>query len=67
VTDVFPPGKRSEILRRVRPSGTGPELRVKELLERLGAGHVHQARVPGWRAGFLAPGRRPVIECRSRS
>jgi DNA mismatch endonuclease (patch repair protein) len=65
VTDVFPPEKRSEIMRRIRSSGTRPELRVKELLERLGVEHVYQARVLGWRVDFLVPGRRPVIECRS--
>jgi DNA mismatch endonuclease (patch repair protein) len=65
VTDIFPPEKRSEIMRRIRSSGTGPELRVKELLERLGVEHVYQARVLGWSVDFLVPGRRLVIEYRS--
>jgi G:T-mismatch repair DNA endonuclease (very short patch repair protein) len=41
VTDIFPPEKRSEIMRRIRSYGTRPELRVKELLDRLGVGYVH--------------------------
>jgi DNA mismatch endonuclease (patch repair protein) len=65
VTDTFPPEKRSEIMRRIRSSGTRPELRVKELLERLGVEHVYQARVLGWRVDFLVPGKRLVIEYRS--
>ena len=65
MTDTFPPEKRSEIMRRIRSSGTRPELRVKELLERLGVEHVYQARVLGWRVDFLVPGRRLVIEYRS--
>jgi DNA mismatch endonuclease (patch repair protein) len=64
MTDIFPPEKRSEI-RRIRPSGTRPELRIKELLGRLGAEHVHQARVLGRSVDFLVPGRKLVIEYRS--
>jgi DNA mismatch endonuclease (patch repair protein) len=65
VTDIFPPEKRSEIMRRIRSSGTRPELKIKELLERLGVEHVYQARVLGRSVDFLVPGRRLVIEYRS--
>jgi DNA mismatch endonuclease (patch repair protein) len=65
VTDIFPPEKRSEIMRRIRSRDTRPELRVKQLLDRLGVDYVYQARVLGWRVDFLVPARRLVIEYRS--
>jgi DNA mismatch endonuclease (patch repair protein) len=65
LTDMFPPEKRSEIMRRIRSHGTKPELRVKALLDELGVGYVYQAEVLGWSVDFLVPGRRLVIEYRS--
>jgi DNA mismatch endonuclease (patch repair protein) len=65
VTDIFTPEKRSEIMRRIRSSGTRPELRVKELLGKLGVEHVYQAKVLGWSVDFLVPAMRLVIEYRS--
>ncbi len=65
MTDIFPPEKRSEIMRRIRSSGTRPELRIKQLLERLGVGYAYQARVLGWSVDFLVPAARLVIEYRS--
>jgi DNA mismatch endonuclease (patch repair protein) len=65
LTDIFPPEKRSEIMRRIRSCGTKPELRVKELLDRLGVEYVYQARVLGWSVDFLVPSRNLVIEYRS--
>jgi DNA mismatch endonuclease (patch repair protein) len=65
LTDVFPPEKRSEIMRRIRSYGTKPELRVKELLDRLGVKYVYQAKVLGWSVDFLLPDRGLIIEYRS--
>jgi len=65
LTDVFPPEKRSEIMRRIRSYGTRPELRVKELLDRLGVKYVYQAKVLGWSVDFLVPDRDLIIEYRS--
>lgn len=65
MTDIFPPEKRSEIMRRIRSRGTKPELRVKELLDRLGVEHVYQAKVLGWNVDFLVPDRGLIIEYRS--
>jgi DNA mismatch endonuclease (patch repair protein) len=65
VTDIFPPEKRSEIMRRIRSHDTRSELRVKQLLDRLGTDYVYQARVLGWSVDFLVPSRRLVIEYRS--
>jgi DNA mismatch endonuclease (patch repair protein) len=65
LTDIFPPEKRSEIMRRIRSRGTKPELRVKELLDRLGVEHVYQAKVLGWNVDFLVPDRGLIIEYRS--
>lgn len=65
MTDIFTPEKRSEIMRRIRSYGTKPELRIKDLLDRLGVEYVYQARVRGWSVDFLVPGRNLVIEFRS--
>jgi DNA mismatch endonuclease (patch repair protein) len=65
VTDIFSPEKRSEIMRKIRSRDTRPELRVKELLDRLGVGYVYQARVLGWSVDFLVPSARLVVEYRS--
>jgi DNA mismatch endonuclease (patch repair protein) len=65
VTDIFPPEKRSEIMRRIRGAGTKPEMELKALLERLGVEHVYQARVGRWRVDFLIPDLRLIVEYRS--
>ena len=65
MTDIFPPEKRSEIMRRIRSYGTRPELSVKELLDRLGVEYVYQAKVLGWSVDFLVPGMNLVVEYRS--
>ena len=64
MTDVFPPEKRSEIMRRIRPRNTGPERRIGEWLSRRGVGYVYQAKVGRWRADFLIPDRKLIIEYR---
>jgi DNA mismatch endonuclease (patch repair protein) len=65
LTDIFPPEKRSEIMRRIRSYGTKPELVVKSLLDRLGVEYVYQARVLGWSVDFLVPGENLIVEYRS--
>jgi DNA mismatch endonuclease (patch repair protein) len=65
LTDIFPPEKRSEIMRRIRSHGTKPELKVKALLDELGVGYVYQAEVLGWSVDFLVPSMNLIIEYRS--
>ena len=65
MTDVFPPEKRSEIMRRIRGSGTKPEMELKALFDRLGVEYLYQARVGRWRVDFLIPSLRLVVEYRS--
>ena len=65
MTDIFPPEKRSEIMRRIRGAGTKPELELRALLDRLGVGYVYQARVGRWSVDFLIPDLRLIVEYRS--
>ena len=68
-TDVFPPGKRREVMARIRSSNTGPEREIMRILDGLGVRYVHQARLrlggKTRRVDFLIPDRRLVIEYRS--
>ena len=63
--DVFTKEERSEIMRRIRSSGTKPELAVKALLDRLGARYEYQAKVGRWSVDFLVLGDGLVVEYRS--
>ena len=65
MTDIFPPEKRSEIMRRIRGTGTKPELELRELLGKLGVEYEYQAKVGRWRVDFLIPDLRLVVEYRS--
>ena len=65
MTDIFPPEKRSEIMRRIRGTGTKPEAELKALLDGLGVRYVHQAKVGRWRVDFLLPDFDLVVEYRS--
>jgi DNA mismatch endonuclease (patch repair protein) len=65
MTDIFTPEKRSEIMRRIRGSGTKPERGLRELLDKLGVAYVYQARVGRWRVDFLIPHLRLIVEYRS--
>jgi DNA mismatch endonuclease (patch repair protein) len=65
VTDIFAPEKRSEIMRRVRGTGTKPELELRELFDKLGVEYVYQAKVGRWRVDFLLPDFGLVVEYRS--
>ena len=47
-TDVFTPEQRSAVMARVRGKNTGPELRVRRLLTRLGLRYrLHRRDLPG--------------------
>jgi DNA mismatch endonuclease (patch repair protein) len=65
VTDIFPPEKRSEIMRRIRGAGTKPEVELKALLDGLGVAYAYQAKVGRWRVDFLIPDLRLIVEYRS--
>jgi DNA mismatch endonuclease (patch repair protein) len=61
VTDVFTPEKRSAVMRRVKGKDTGPEMRVRRLLTRLGLRYrLHRADLPG-KPDIVMPGRRLAI------
>lgn len=60
-TDVFAPEKRSAVMRRVKGRDTGPELKVRRLLWRLGARYrLHRRDLPG-SPDIVLPGRRIAI------
>ena len=61
MTDVYPPEKRSEVMRRVRSKDTTPELLVRKVLTRLGARYrLHRADLPG-KPDIVLPGRRLAV------
>jgi DNA mismatch endonuclease (patch repair protein) len=61
VSDVFDPQARSAVMRRVKGRDTGPEMKVRRLLTRLGARYrLHRADLPG-RPDIVLPGRRLAI------
>lgn len=68
MTDVFPPEKRREIMRRIRSRGTKPELEIKKILDELGVKYVYQAKLNlGGKkrtVDFLIPDKKLVIEYR---
>ena len=60
-TDVYGPEKRSDVMRRVKGRDTGPEMRVRRLLWRLGARYrLHRADLPG-KPDIVLPGRRLAV------
>jgi DNA mismatch endonuclease (patch repair protein) len=60
-TDVYPPEKRSAVMRRVKSRDTTPELVVRRLIWRLGARYrLHRADLPG-KPDIVLPGRRLAI------
>jgi DNA mismatch endonuclease (patch repair protein) len=65
MTDIFTPEKRSEIMRRIRGSGTKPEMELKALFDRLGVEYLYQARVGRWRVDFLLSRHKTIVEYRS--
>jgi DNA mismatch endonuclease (patch repair protein) len=61
VTDVFDQEKRSAVMRRVKGSGTGPELAVRKLVWSLGGRYrLNRADLPG-KPDIVLPGRRLAV------
>jgi DNA mismatch endonuclease (patch repair protein) len=60
-TDVYPPDKRSAVMRRVKARDTGPEMIVRRALTRLGARYrLHRADLPG-KPDIVMPGRKLAV------
>ena len=60
-TDVYPPEKRSAVMRRVKGKDTSPELAVRKALTRLGARYrLHRKDLPG-NPDIVLPGRRLAL------
>jgi DNA mismatch endonuclease (patch repair protein) len=60
-TDVYPPEKRSAVMRRVKARNTTPELAVRKALTQLGARYrLHRKDLPG-KPDIVLPGRRLAI------
>ncbi len=58
MTDVYPPEKRSAVMRSVKGKDTAPELTVRRALTRLGARYrLHRKDLPG----IVLPGRKLAI------
>ncbi len=61
MTDVYPPEKRSAVMRRVKSKGTTPEVKLRALLTRLGARYrLHRKDLPG-NPDIVMPGRRLAV------
>ena len=61
MTDVFTPEKRSAVMRRVKGRDTGPELKVRKALTRLGARYrLYRKDLPG-KPDIVLPGRKLAI------
>ena len=61
MTDVYPPDKRSAVMRAVKAKGTGPERVVRKALTRLGARYrLHRKDLPG-SPDIVLPGRRLAL------
>ena len=61
MTDVYPPEKRSAVMRRVKGQNTTPELKVRKALTALGARYrLHRKDLPG-SPDIVLPGRRLAI------
>jgi DNA mismatch endonuclease (patch repair protein) len=61
MTDVYPPEKRSAVMRRVKGRDTTPELAVRKALTRLGARYrLNRRDLPG-SPDVVLPGRRLAI------
>jgi len=61
LTDVYPPEKRSAVMRRVKGKDTSPELKVRKALTAAGVRYrLHRADLPG-KPDIVLPGRRLAI------
>jgi DNA mismatch endonuclease (patch repair protein) len=61
MTDVFSPEKRSAVMRRVKSTGTSPEVKVRKVLTRMGLRYrLHRKDLPG-KPDIVMAGRRLAI------
>jgi DNA mismatch endonuclease (patch repair protein) len=61
MTDVYPPAKRSAVMRRVKGKDTAPELRVRRLIWSLGGRYrLHRKDLPG-KPDIVLPRRRLAV------
>ena len=61
MTDVYPPEKRSAVMRRVKGQDTTPEMTVRRALTRLGGRfRLHRKDLPG-HPDIVLPGRRLAL------
>lgn len=61
MTDVYSPEKRSAVMRQVKGRDTGPELKVRKELTRLGARYrLHSKDLPG-KPDIVLPGRKLAL------
>ena len=61
MTDVYPPWKRSAVMRRVKDRGTGPELALRRLIWSLGGRYrLNRRDLPG-KPDIVLAGRRLAI------
>ena len=61
MSDVYPPEKRSTVMRRVKAKDTSPELKVRKALTALGARYrLHRKDLPG-SPDIVLPGRRLAL------
>ncbi len=61
MTDVYPPDKRSAVMRRVKGKDTTPEMAVRKVLTGLGARYrLHRKDLPG-SPDIVLPGRRLAV------
>jgi len=61
VTDVYPPEKRSSVMRQVKARDTTPELAVRKALTRLGVRYrLHRKDLPG-NPDIVLPGRKLAL------
>ena len=61
MTDVFSPEKRSAVMRRVKSTGTSPEVKVRKVLTRMGLRYrLHRKDLPG-KPDIVMAGRKLVL------
>jgi DNA mismatch endonuclease (patch repair protein) len=61
MSDVYPPAKRSAVMRQVKAKDTTPELKVRKALTALGARYrLHRKDLPG-SPDIVLPGRRLAL------
>ena len=61
MTDVYSSDKRSAVMRRVKGKDTGPELKVRKALTRIGARYrLHRKDLPG-NPDIVMPGRKLAL------